>query len=108
MAVAGEEVTRASFYRSVIRSDERLSYDEVDRIFAGASRASEPWGPGLAAARAAASALASRRSGRGALEVDFTEPEFEFDGAGYVVAVRPGEQTDSHRLIDRLMMVGDL
>ena len=29
---------RASFYRSVIRSDERLDYERVDRIFAGAER----------------------------------------------------------------------
>src|SRR5438094_919703 len=31
----GDEVERAAFYRSVIRSDERLDYERVDRVFAG-------------------------------------------------------------------------
>jgi len=35
MTIAERGVTGASFYRSVIRSDERLDYDRVDRIFAG-------------------------------------------------------------------------
>src|SRR3954447_16586285 len=35
MELAGADVRRASFYRSTIRSDERLDYDRVDRIFAG-------------------------------------------------------------------------
>ncbi len=52
---------RPSMYRSVIRSDERLDYDRVDRMFAGAEAAAEPWGDPLAAARAAAAALAGRR-----------------------------------------------
>ena len=55
----------AAFYRSVIRSDERLDYDRVDRIFAGAERAAEPWGEPLAAARAAAAALGARRARAG-------------------------------------------
>ena len=54
-----------SFYRSVIRSDERLDYDRVDRIFAGAEAAAEPWGEPLAAARGGgrgARRAAARRS----------------------------------------------
>jgi len=31
----GARVARSSFYRSVIRSDARLDYEQVDRIFAG-------------------------------------------------------------------------
>jgi ribonuclease R len=47
-----------SFYRSLIRSDERLDYERVDRIFAGASgRRSR--GGAAAAAREAAAALAA-------------------------------------------------
>jgi ribonuclease R len=107
MTVAGEEVTRASFYRSLIRSDERLSYDDVDRIFGGSARASEPWGPGLAAARAAAASLAARRASRGALEVDSAEPEVAFDSRGNVVGIDAVEQTESHRLIEHLMIAAN-
>ena len=52
---------RRAFYRSLIRSDERLDYDRVDRIFAGDERAEAPWAEPLAAARAAA-ARARRRA----------------------------------------------
>ncbi len=36
MVVRGQSVQTAAFYRSVIRSDQRLDYDQVDRIFVGA------------------------------------------------------------------------
>ncbi|HET7564432.1 MAG TPA: DUF2520 domain-containing protein, partial [Gemmatimonadaceae bacterium] len=49
-----------AFHRSVIRSDVRLDYPQVDRIFAGAERAQEPWAASLDAARAVARALAAR------------------------------------------------
>jgi ribonuclease R len=102
-----DRVRHSSFYRSVIRSDERLDYDRVDRIFAGAEAPDGVWGPGLACARAAAAALEERRASRGALEVDSAEPEFEFDERGDVVAVRPVEQTESHRMIEHLMIAAN-
>src|SRR5205807_2426371 len=63
MTLTDRGVQRSSMYRSLIRSDERLDYDRVDRIFAGTETAAEPWGEPLAAARAAAGALASLRRG---------------------------------------------
>ncbi len=107
MSVVGEEVRRASFYRSVIRSDERLEYGQVDRVFAGVERASEPWGEPLAAARAAAAALEARRARRAALVLGSEEPEFAFDDEGNVAALDPVEQTESHRLIEHLMIAAN-
>ena len=46
MVLDGARVRSSAFYRSVIRSDERLDYERVDRIFAGRERASEGWGAG--------------------------------------------------------------
>ena len=66
LEIDGERVVRAAFTRSLIRSDERLDYDRVDRIFAGAERAAEPWSDALAAAReAAAGARAGADAPRG-------------------------------------------
>jgi len=107
MTVRGQEVRSASFYRSVIRSDARLDYGQVDRVFAGVERACDPWGPGLDAARGAAGALAARRAARGALVLDSPEPEFSFDSDGHVVAAEPSEQTESHRLIEHLMIAAN-
>ncbi|MGZ4173559.1 MAG: RNB domain-containing ribonuclease, partial [Solirubrobacteraceae bacterium] len=107
MVVRGGEVRSASFYRSLIRSDERLDYDRVDRIFAGAEAAAEPWGEPLAAARAAAAELGATRAARGALVLGSTEPEFSFDEAGDVVSLEPAVQTESHRLIEPLMIAAN-
>ena len=57
----------------------------MDRIFAGAEPAAEPWGAPLRAARDAAAALQRRRERSGALVVDSEEPEFDFDEHGNVV-----------------------
>jgi ribonuclease R len=103
----GDRVVSSSFYRSLIRSDERLEYERVDRIFAGAERAADPWGEPLAAAREVAAALGARRAARSALMLESSEPEFSFDSRGHVTAVSPIEQTESHRLIEYLMIAAN-
>jgi ribonuclease R len=100
----GPTVKRASFYRSTIRSDARLDYDQVDRVFAGEEPAQEPWAQPLQAARAVAAALHERRLAQSALELETSEPEFKFDVGGHVAESRPSAQTESHRLIEHLMI----
>jgi ribonuclease R len=93
-----------SFYRSLVRSDARVDYDELDEIFAGRRSPPAPVAEALALAREAANALERQRRGA-ALEVDSREPEFVFDGEGNVSGARAIEQTESHRLIERLMIL---
>ena len=107
MELRGERVASVSFYRSLIRSDARLTYDQVDRVFAGEERADPVWAEPLAAARDAARALREWREQRGSLEVTSTEPQFEFDEAGYVVGVTQEAQTESHSLIEQLMILAN-
>jgi ribonuclease R len=103
-----EPVSEPAFYRSLIRSDERLDYDRVDRIFAETEAAVEPWAEPLRAARAAAHALGHVRAARpGNLTVDSEEPEFEFDERGEVSAIVARAQTESHRLIEHLMIAAN-
>ncbi len=104
----GAEVRQCAFYRATIRSDERLDYDRVDRIFAGREAAREPWGEPLRAAREAAAALGQARAGHGsALTVDSEEPEFVFDADGEVSEISGRVQTESHRLIEHLMIAAN-
>jgi ribonuclease R len=107
LLISGDRVTSSSFYRSVIRSDARLDYPRVDRIFAGSERAEALWGDALGAARGASAALHARRSAQGALVVESSEPEFEFDRQGNVVAADAVAQTESHRLIEHLMIAAN-
>jgi len=103
----GPRVERVAFYRSTVCSDERLDYDRVDRVFAGAEQAEDPWAGSLAAARAVAAALHERRLARSALELQTSEPEFRFDRGGHVVRSRPSAQTESHRLVEHLMIAAN-
>ena len=97
----------ASMYRSVIRSVARLDYDRVDRIFAGSERALDPWAQPLAAARAAATALQAGREGQAAVVLESAEPDFRFDRDGHVTGAELVPQTESHRLIERLMIAAN-
>ncbi len=103
----GAELRAASFYRSVIRSDQRLDYERVDRIFAGEEQAQKPWAEPLAAAREAAAALQRAREQSGALAIDSQEPEFVFDERGDVTAIHARAQTESHRVIEHLMIAAN-
>jgi len=96
----------SSFYRSRIRSRARLDYDQLDLVFAGKDKAPESVAEPLAVAREAAAALAERRGSTG-LDVESSEPEFRFDANGDVVAARSLVQTESHRLIERLMILAN-
>jgi len=92
------------FYRSRIRSDVRLDYDQLDAIFAGRAPAPEAAAEPLTAARAVATGLGEQR-GATSLDVESFEPEFRFDAAGNVVGAHGVAQTESHRLIERLMIL---
>jgi ribonuclease R len=107
MELEGARRRRVAFHRTIIRSDRRLTYPEVDAIFAGQERAEEPWAAPLAAARRAADALQEAREAQGALEVESEEPEFAFSREGHVTALVPSEQTESHRLIEHLMIAAN-
>jgi ribonuclease R len=107
LELRGAEVASAAFYRSVIRSDERLDYERVDRVFAGEEPALDPWAQPLVAARAAAAVLQRARERSGALVVDSQEPEFVFDDRGDVVEVQARSQTEAHRLIEHLMIAAN-
>jgi ribonuclease R len=107
MDMDGTQVVRVAFHRSRIRSDARLTYGQVDEVLAGRERPQDPWGEPLAAAREVAAALRARRESRGALEVDSREPQYEFGDDGQVTGVDFEEQTESHELIEHLMILAN-
>jgi ribonuclease R len=104
---AGSKVRRTAFHRSLIRSDARLDYPRVDRIFAGLENAEEPWGEPLMAARRVSAALQAAREARGAIAIESVEPEFAFNREGHVTGLDPSAQTESHRLIEHLMIAAN-
>jgi ribonuclease R len=104
MEMHGAEARNVVFHRSRVRSDRRLTYTEVDEIFAGRARAEGAWAAPLEAAREVSAALRDRRD---ALEIGSAEPSFEFDSEGNVTGVGHEQQTESHSLIEQLMILAN-
>jgi ribonuclease R len=96
----------ASFHRTLIRSDARLTYEQLDEFFGGAVEPPGQIAAPLALARRAAAALGARRAAS-SLEVESFEPEFEFDRDGAVVRARSVPSSEAHRLIEHLMILAN-
>lgn len=105
MVVRDGRCLEAQVYRAAIESDARLTYDEVDEVFEGRHPAQDPWAEPLRVAREAAAELLAQR--KDALELDIPEPEFTFDHEGHVTAQKESQQTESHRLIEQLMVLAN-
>src|SRR5439155_6623254 len=95
----------ASFYRSVIRSDRRYAYGEVEAVLAGQERPeSAELGEALALADELTAELRRRRFERGALRIESTEIEFAFDGRGGVEHASRQSEPEAPRLVEELMI----
>ena len=97
----------ARFYRSFIRSRERLTYGHAEAILAGRERAGEELAESLRLAESVALALRRRRYGRGALEIEAGEISFAFDGEGGVERAWIETEPLAHALVEELMIVAN-
>ena len=91
----------ASFYRSVIRSDARLSYGEAERREAPPQIVEQ-----LELNDALARDLRSRRFARGALQITTPEVVFRFADGGVAEARLEGEP-HAHMLVEELMILAN-
>ncbi len=97
----------ALFYRSVIRSDERLTYSRAEAILAAREQGPAELGQALALAERLALELRRRRFGRGALRIETGEIAFEFDGRGGVARARRESEPHAHALVEELMILAN-
>jgi ribonuclease R len=91
-----------SFYRSVIRSDARLTYGQTQRRDLPPNVADE-----LELAAAYSADLRAKRFARGALRVERPELEFEFDGEGGVADATWQGEAEAHALVEELMIAAN-
>jgi ribonuclease R len=91
-----------AFYRSVIRSDARLSYGQAQRIISRSERFS--FVEELRRLDERARELRRRRFARGALRIQTAEPVFEFDGRGGVASARREGEPEAHALVEEFMI----
>jgi ribonuclease R len=96
-----------SFVRSVIRSRERLTYGQAERILGRKERASAEVTEGLQLAERLALELRRRRFARGALRITTREIVFAFDGEGGVERASFESEPHAHLLIEELMILAN-
>ncbi|MDO8735720.1 MAG: RNB domain-containing ribonuclease [Thermoleophilia bacterium] len=113
---------KVRFFRSLIHSRRRLTYNEVDDFFEGVAELSEPGellkpgrddidaaglGELLVRCRRLAGDLREARHARGALSIQTFEPEFRLADDGGVIGVRPRPTSESHALIEEFMIAAN-
>ena len=96
-----------SFYRSVIRSRERLTYSQAQAILAGTERASEDVTEALRLAERVSAELRRRRFARGALRIEAGEIAFAFDGEGGVERAWMEAEPLAHSLVEEMMILAN-
>ena len=106
VVTADGEVTDTSFSRSLIRSERRLTYPEVDALAAGETLGDPGLEADLGRAAMVARALHERRLSRGALEVVSAEPVVTFAG-DRVAAIHLEGQTPAHSLVEECMIAAN-
>lgn len=104
---ASGRVLQTRFYRSLIRSDARLDYEQVERMFRGSEDIAPELEEVLERGRALAQVLRAQRRERGSLQIESPEPEFEWDDAGDVIRADPSEELESHWFIEVFMVLAN-
>ena len=90
------------FYRSVIRSDARLTYGQAERREAAPQLLDQ-----LALNDELATTLRERRFARGALQVQTPEEVFRFDGDGGIADAWLEGEPRAHMLVEELMILAN-
>jgi len=102
---AGSPAGEPSFYRSVIRSDARLSYGQAQELLAGNGQFEHL--DVLQSLDARAKELRKERFARGALRIETPEVTFEFDGRGGVASARREAEHEAHALVEEFMILAN-
>jgi ribonuclease R len=103
----GLPAVEPSFYRSVIRSRERLTYGRAEAILAGRERADAALTEALRRAERLAQALRNRRFARGALRIESSDVVFAFDSRGGVDGAWREAEPHAHMLVEELMILAN-
>ncbi|MBF0103826.1 MAG: ribonuclease R [Deltaproteobacteria bacterium] len=103
------EFTKALFYRSLIQSRRRATYQEVQAYFDGTGdpRFDRDVKKSLDNMRVLATSLIKQAAGRGALDFELSESEVIYDPQGKITAIQRVQRLFSHRLIEVFMIAAN-
>ncbi|HXZ12001.1 MAG TPA: VacB/RNase II family 3'-5' exoribonuclease [Candidatus Sulfotelmatobacter sp.] len=104
------KMIHAEFTPGVIRSAERMTYTNVNKILEGDPEMSRRYAPLVANFRLMkelALLLNQRRSERGSIDFDLPEPVIEFDADGRMVSIVRSERNIANRIIEEFMLAAN-
>jgi len=104
------KVSRSRFYRAVIHSKARLTYDQVNQwmIDGTADKGTEPFWPALQDLICLYHQLYKLRKQRGAMDFDTVETQIEFDTNRKIERIKPLIRNDAHKLIEECMLAANM
>ncbi|MBR6801696.1 MAG: RNB domain-containing ribonuclease [Eubacteriaceae bacterium] len=101
------KVVRSDFYKSVIRSKGKLTYEDVNRLFDGETGLGEIYSVlknDLYTMRSLREILSEKRSKRGSIDLDLPESEIYIQG-GMIEDILLRERGVAERLIEEFMLI---
>ncbi|WP_169309358.1 ribonuclease R [Desulforhopalus sp. IMCC35007] len=99
------------FARTIIHSQQRFTYTTVRQILVDkdpeVQQIYEPFIPLLNCAGELASALQQRRTLRGSIDFNLTEPFFTLADDGKIASISPAERNFAHQIIEEFMLAAN-
>ncbi len=106
------QITRSRFFPAVMRSQARLTYDQVAAmLIEGEPELCARFAdllPYLHNLYGLFQVLLASRTERGAIDLDTVETKFRFDESGKIVEIQPLVRNDAHRLIEECMLAANV
>ncbi|HVB88531.1 MAG TPA: VacB/RNase II family 3'-5' exoribonuclease [Candidatus Dormibacteraeota bacterium] len=104
------KTVHADFTPGVIRSAERMTYTNVNKVLEGDPEMSARYAPlaeDFRRMKELALILNHRRHARGSIDFDLPEPVIQFDEFGTMTAILRSERNIAHRLIEEFMLAAN-
>ena len=104
-------ITHTEVHNSVIRSDLRLNYDQVDQFLNSPKLFEDQWSKGIpelvTRMHQLAMGLRKNRFQRGSLSMDLPDVKLDLDKSGKVKGAFRIEHTESHQIIEEFMLAAN-
>jgi ribonuclease R len=104
------KLLRAEFFQGVIRSAERMTYTNVNKVIEGDAEMTQRYAPLVSEfqrMKELALLLNQRRRARGSIDFDLPEAVIEFDDEGRMLSIVRSERNIAHRLIEEFMLAAN-
>ena len=104
------KLLRAEFFQGVIRSAERMTYTNVNKVIEGDAEMTARYAPLVSEfqrMKELALLLNRRRRARGSIDFDLPEAVIEFDEEGRMLSIVRSERNIAHRLIEEFMLAAN-